>query len=147
MPQIYSKKRGTCQVSESQIITPFFPFSFLLVFFKCTLYLNSVCDKFIMWRQLDGCPSLLSVHRFSWIRTACSKRHKLFMQVLDRNMMADTEDGPYGGKTYCIGRCVRRHICNTLSNKLFFFFPKGNECYNQQSLSLRNCLTFCVHLF
>lgn len=98
MPQIYSKKRRTCQVSESQIITPVFPFSFLLVFFKCTLYLNSIWDKFITWRQLDGCPSLLSVHRFSWIGTACSKRHKLFTPVLDRNMMADIEDWPCSGR-------------------------------------------------
>lgn len=97
MPQIYSKKRRTCQVSESQIITAFFPFSFLLVFFKA-LYIWIQFVTSSSRGDNNGRPALLSVHRVSWIGTACSKRHKLFTQVLDRSMMVDIEDGPYGGR-------------------------------------------------
>ncbi len=137
-------KKRTCQVSESLIITPFFPFSFLLIFFKA-LYIwiqfvtNSSCG------DNNGHPTLLSVHRVSWIGTACSKRQAVYASAKQKY-----EGGHWGRtlrrKTHCISRCVQRHICNKetlLFNKVFFFL-KDNECYNQQSLSSKNGLiSFC----
>lgn len=104
-------KKKELAKSQSQIITPFFPFSFLLVFFKA-LYIwiqfvtNSSCG------DNNGHPALLSVHRVSWIGTACSKRQAVYASARQKY-----EGGHWGRtlrrKTHCISRCVQRHICNT----------------------------------